>query len=205
MDILCLDLETGGLDETMSGIVEIGAVWLDGSSSFYRACKPFPMSVIEDDALKVNGCTREQLADPNRLPEALAIVELLGWVRGSIPRTEKVQICAWNPHFDFRHLCRALDRASVGRHSVFAHRLLDMHSLTAGHKIHGEIAGTNMSEFLFLKSQSANEISNCDEGSKYWGLLPEPKPHSALVGAGQVRAMLRRFLGDAGALNCQLR
>mgnify|MGYP000151930721 CR=1 FL=1 len=43
------------------------ASWADAEGSFYRACKPFPMSVIADEALKVNGMTREQLADPLRL------------------------------------------------------------------------------------------------------------------------------------------
>lgn len=205
MKILCIDLETSGLDESQSGIVQIGAQWLHSGAQFFRECRPCTLRspVIEGKALEVNGVTREQLADSKRLPETIAIVEFLGWVRGNLPCDEKVQIAAWNAHFDYRHFMAALVRASAERHTPFVHRLLDLHSLVAGDMLKQLCIAPSTSSFTGRIANGVvayNGVASSDMGSMLLGLNHESKPHNALNGAMQVRAQLRRFLGDVGAL-----
>lgn len=200
--ILCLDLETTSLNEQTGGLIEIGAVWLHSDSykggEFFRACRPQSLAIFEKGALEVNGYTEERAKDTNRLPEAMAVIELLGWARGAIDDKERIQIAAWNAHFDHRHLRAALARAGVDeRYSPFPHRLIDLHSLVAGEHMRGRL---NHGETAPPLWGLGNEIANADQASALLGLEPEKKPHDALAGARQVRAMLRRFLGDSGAL-----
>ncbi len=196
--ILCLDLETTGLDERVCGLVGIGAVWLHGGE-FYRACRPFSSALIEPKALDVNGETMESLGAPGRIPESLAIAEFLGWARGGVPHGEKVHLAAWNAHFDHRHLRASLDRANVGSlFRPFTHRLIDLHSLLAGDDLRREYGDPRL---VREDLQSAGgSIANADEGSRALGLEPEPMPHNALNGARQACAMLWRFIGNSGAL-----
>lgn len=193
--ILCLDLETTGLNEQTCGLVGIGACWLHGGE-FQRLCRPFEGAIIEPQALQVNGVTPAELSDPKRLPEFVAAIELLGWVRGNLGLSDRVQIAAWNAHFDHRHLMAALTRAGVGHAArPFIHRLIDLHSLVAGEELRKRVANCNSSF-----QQLGGEIANADEGSRLLSLPPEPKPHTPLAGARQVRAMLRRYLGETEVL-----
>ncbi len=197
--ILCLDLETTGLDEQRCGLLEIGACWLHSGESFFRECRPLANCDIEPEALAVNGWTVERLSDPKLLPEEHAIAEFLGWARGAHGGNGKIQIAAWNAHFDHRHLCAGMGRAGYeSMHRPFAHRLLDIHSILAADTIRARIKGSMMDPEQLVNF--GNEVANCDAASTMLGLPPEPKPHNALAGAKQVRAMLRRLLGDAGAL-----
>ncbi len=196
--ILCVDLETTGLNEQESGIVEICACWLHNGAAFHRKCRPLPTARIDPQALEMNGWTPERIADPELIPEELAISEFIGWVRGSDGLNEKVQIAAWNAHFDHRHLCAGMDRAGIdGRHRPFIHRLLDVHSILAARELERTFRASLVVGNLLC---AGGEIKNSDAGSELLGLAPEPKPHGAIAGANQVRAMLRRLLGDLSAL-----
>lgn len=198
--ILCLDLETTGLDEQRSGLLEIGACWLHSGDSFFRACRPLATCKIEPEALAVNGWTVERLIDPKLLPEAQAIAEFIGWVRGAHGANGKVQIAAWNAHFDHRHLCAGMARAGYEScHRPFAHRLIDVHSVLAVDRMRAKLPPVGVLEMGDFGS-FGDEVKNADAGSALLKLGEEPKPHNALAGARQVRAMLRRLLGDAGAL-----
>lgn len=197
--ILCLDLETTGLDEHRCGILEIGACWLHTGEGFFRECRPLVNCQLEEEALKVNGWTTEKLADLKLLPEEHAIAEFLGWVRGSHGSNSRVQLAAWNAHFDHRHLCAGMERAGYdGAHRPFLQRLLDVHSILAADTIRAGLTHPVMNPEQLVNF--GGEIANADAASERLHLPPEPKPHTALAGARQVRAMLRRLLGDTGAL-----
>ena len=197
--ILCLDLETTGLDEQRCGILEIGACWLHSGESFFRECRPLAICQVEDEALKVNGWTHDRMRARKLLPEEHAIAEFLGWVRGAHGTNSRVQLAAWNAHFDHRHLCAGMDRAGYdGMHRPFMHRLLDVHSILAADTIREARPAPGIGSGQY--AECGGEIVNCDAASEILHLPPEPKPHNALAGAKQVRAMLRRLLGDMGAL-----
>jgi len=68
----CLDFETGGTDTTTTEILQIGACIIDRSSlkikdTFKTLMKPEDFDLVSDEALAVNGLTREELTDA---PEA---------------------------------------------------------------------------------------------------------------------------------------
>lgn len=68
----CFDFETGGKDSSKCEIVQIGAQIIHRNSlkivdEFETLMKPEDFDALEDEALKVNGLTKEQLADA---PEA---------------------------------------------------------------------------------------------------------------------------------------
>lgn len=198
--ILCLDLETTGLNEQTAGILQIGAVWLHSGESFFRQCQPEPDCRIEQEALKVNGTDEAAIFKSGWLLERLAIIEFLGWVRGSQGLNGKVQIAAWNAHFDFRHLQASLTRAQVPQQfRIFAHRLLDIHSILAADRIRKaapEILRTGSQAFSYC----GDEVANCDHASRFLDMPEEERPHNALNGARHARAMLRRLLGDVEAM-----
>ena len=68
----CFDFETGSTDVTNTEILQIGAVVIDRNSfkirdEFETLMKPEDFDALEDGALKVNGLTKEELAEA---PEA---------------------------------------------------------------------------------------------------------------------------------------
>jgi DNA polymerase III epsilon subunit-like protein len=69
---VCFDFETGGKDPSKCEIIQVGACVIDRNSlkikdKFETLMKPEDFDALEDEALRVNGLTREQLADA---PEA---------------------------------------------------------------------------------------------------------------------------------------
>jgi DNA polymerase III epsilon subunit-like protein len=68
----CFDFETGGKDTSKCEIIQIGACIIDRNSlaikdKFQTLMKPEDFDALEDEALRVNGITKEQLKDA---PEA---------------------------------------------------------------------------------------------------------------------------------------
>ena len=200
--ILCLDLETSGLNEQRCGILQIGATWLHDGDSFFRDCHVLTGADVEQGALAVNGLTEERARDPHTIPESMALIEFLGWVKGAIPHGQRVQLAAWNAHFDHRFLCAGLDRAHVKEtYRPFHHRLIDCHSALAVDLMRETLSEQiGMPDVRLIAHRFGDEVKNSDSAAELLNLPAEPKPHNALNGAKQVRAMLRRILGDTGAL-----
>lgn len=196
--ILELDFETTGLCERECGIVEIGARWHteDGSrvGKFFRECRPREGALVEEEALKVNGYTKERVFDAARMPEAQAIVELLAFIRGSKPCKQKVMVAAWNAPFEMRFLRSALKRAGVEeRHWGLRHSALCPQAILTADMIRGHVRKT--AEGFTVKSQPPSFTwggltVNSDLASQILGIPPEERPHNALRGAEQVHLML---------------
>ena len=80
----CFDFETGGTDTSKCEILQIGACILNRNSlkivdKFETLMKPEDFDAVEDGALRVNGLTREQLADA---PEASVMFPLFAkWIQ----------------------------------------------------------------------------------------------------------------------------
>jgi DNA polymerase III epsilon subunit-like protein len=75
--IICFDFETGGLDIKTTEPIEIAAVAINPRTlsivpdgTFYSLCKPTDFSLLQDQALAVNGKTRDQL---QQAPEQEAV------------------------------------------------------------------------------------------------------------------------------------
>lgn len=90
--IVCFDFETGGKDSTKCEIIQIGAVVIDRNSlkikdEFETKMKPDNFDALEDEALKVNGITREQL---EAAPDAKTMFPVFAsWIQKHNTRKDK--------------------------------------------------------------------------------------------------------------------
>lgn len=95
-----IDFETAGLYPALNAIVSVGVVRLDENleevDRWYTVIKDYPDKVISDEALKVNGITREEIEAG--MPVDLALNILNGvFLHGCVP-------VAHNASFDFDFL-----------------------------------------------------------------------------------------------------
>lgn len=190
--ILELDFETTALDERRGGITQIGARWFcdhgQQRGEFFRRCRPSAICLFEDKALEINGETREQILDPERLPEGQAIVQLLGFIRGGLENCDvKVEIAAWNAQFEMRHFRAACLRAGVDeQYWGIRHSVIDPHSILVADIIRGQMRSIpDPHPALWGKL-----VLNSDHAADLLGIAREEKPHNALNGARQVHKML---------------
>lgn len=136
MKIIYIDLETTGLPFPESGMIQLaGAVEIDGEikEKFDYRVRPFPSDVISDEALALNGVSREELADRTE-PGAVfyAFMNLLGKYVDRYDRSDKFHFVGYNAQFDADHL-RAWFEKNGDRFfgSWFFHPPLDVMSLAA--------------------------------------------------------------------------
>lgn len=106
MKLLFLDTETTGTDSDKHGLIQVaGAIAIDRAikETFNFKIKPFPNDAIEDEALKVNGVTREDLASPDRLEPEVAhvkILDMFGRYVSKFDRQDKFHLIGYNAQFD---------------------------------------------------------------------------------------------------------
>lgn len=196
--ILCTDFETTGVGE-LCGLVEIGATWLrnDGlrRSEFFRECRPAGGILVEPGALQVNGYSLERIFDPARMSEMQAVIEFIGFIRGGMADDTKIQIAAWNSPFEMRHLRAALLRAGVSdpfwpfRHSAIDPQAILTADIIRGHRSAAvEVPGVEWP--VIEPHEWGGLVKNSDHAAELLGIDPEPRPHKAINGARQVKAML---------------
>jgi DNA polymerase III epsilon subunit-like protein len=169
--MISLDVESSGLDPRMCSIVSIGAVDTDDpTNQFYDECRIWEGADINDDALEVNGFTREELLDEGgKKTEAELIRDFVAW---ATDRPENRTLLAQNVPFDLGFVQQACKRAGI--ESPFAHRALDLHTLCWMHMaMRGEEPPTS-------KHRTAINLTYV---LNHCGLPEEPSPHNALTGA----------------------
>jgi len=136
MKFIYIDVETTGIECPESGLVQLaGAVEIDGEvvEHFDFHIRPFPNDVVSDEALAVNGLTREDLARyeaPRRVLEKFLL--LLGKYVDRYDRADKFHFVAYNAVFDAEHL-RAWFEKNGDRYfgSWFWHPPLDVMAMAA--------------------------------------------------------------------------
>lgn len=162
-NLIAVDVETTGLDSLTSSIVSIGAVHISSGGYFYIECRPWEGAEVRDEALKVNGFTREYL-DVLETTEAQAVAMFQDWARGF---TTNPIMLAHNSAFDKSFVSAACKRGEVK--NSFNFRTVDVHSIVYTHMIRsGDTPPGQLS------------LNKCLE---YFGLDREPDPHNALTGA----------------------
>jgi DNA polymerase III epsilon subunit-like protein len=181
--MLIVDCEMTGLEPTEHSIVSIGAVDLDNPSrQLYEECRAWDGAKIEDEALAVNGFTREQVADPNKQTEADAVKKFIAFAEGMSDTT----IAGQNVFTDVYFLQNAAKRAG---HTAwpFAHRILDIHSICYTHMIKRGVTPP-------LDPVKKHTALNLDAVLNYCGIPDEPEPHNALTGAKCNAEVISRLL-----------
>jgi len=171
--MIVLDVESTGLVPGVHSIVSLGALDLDDpTNQFYEECAVWEGAHIDDDALRINGFTREEVAGEGarvRQSEADLIKAFVAW---ATDRPKDRTLAAQNPSFDLEFVQAACARA--GLECPFAKRTIDVHTLVWLHMIERGIEPPQ---------KGGHSAINLDFALQYCGIPEEPKPHNALTGA----------------------
>lgn len=181
--MICVDIEASGLDPKQSSIVSIGAIdLLNPTRQFYEECRVWDGAHISDEALAVNGFTKEEITDRSKKTEGEAVRLFLAWaweIEGD--RT----LAGQNVSFDRDYLQFASLRE--GLDWDLAHRTIDTHTLAWMHMVKRGIA---------VPIENHRSALNLDGVLRYCGIPEEPKPHNALTGAMCHAEVASRLLND---------
>jgi DNA polymerase III epsilon subunit-like protein len=169
--MLVLDIEGSGVNYEKNSIVSLGALDLDNPTNrFYAECRVWDGAHIEEEALEVNGFTREEILDPNKMSETELIRNFIGWAQDLKNRTFAGQ----NVSYDRDMAKAAAHRAHLDWN--FAHRTIDVHTLGWMHMVKRGLTPP-------LDVEHHRSALNLDALLTYCGIPEEPQPHNALTGA----------------------
>lgn len=170
--MIVLDVETTGLVPERHSILSLGALDLDDpTNQFYEECQVWEGAEIEDEALAINGFTKEEVTGrgTSKQTEAGLVAAFVAW---AMDRPKERTLAAQNVSFDLEFVQAACKRAGI--ECPFAKRTIDVHSITWLHMVERGITPP-------LKN--AHSAINLDAALHYVGVPAEPKPHNALTGA----------------------
>ena len=104
-----IDVETGGGDSKTSALLQIAV--LIGKDSFVSYVKPPEGLEIEDEALEVNGITREQIKTfPSERRVFLLLKKFLDQHVNKFDKNDKLLFCGYNSQFDTQFVRALWDR-----------------------------------------------------------------------------------------------
>src|SRR3989344_243989 len=179
--MLIVDVEASGTEAKKHSIVSVGALDLaNPGNRFYEECRVWDGAHIMDEALAVNGFTKEQITDPKKQSEGDLIHAFLHWSESVPERT----LAGQNVSFDRGFLKAAAERAGHTEWP-FAYRTIDTHTLAYMHMINRGVKPPVM------KRRSALDL---DAVLNYCGIQHEPEPHNALTGALSHAEVISRLL-----------
>jgi DNA polymerase III epsilon subunit-like protein len=178
--MIIVDVETTGVDEVKHSILSVGAIDFDNpKNQFYEECRAFEGAHIMDEALAINGFTRDQVLDVTKQTDEELIKHFIEWTKGVKEHT----LAGQNPSFDRDFLHRTADRYHL--EWSFAFRTVDQHSVCYTHMIKRGVTPPTAHNRTDL---------NSDKIMQYVGIPEEPHPHNALNGAKVAGEALSRLL-----------
>ena len=108
MKLIYIDVETTGIAFPQSGLIQLaGAIEIgDEKPIFFQYhVQPFPDDIIEEEALSINGITREEMATFDNPKVAYHdFTNLLGLYVDRYDRADKFHLIGYNAMFDSDHL-----------------------------------------------------------------------------------------------------
>ena len=134
--MIALDIETSGLDPERTSILSIGALDTDNpNDQFYGECQVWNGAEITDEALAINGFTKNQATDSTKKTAGELITEFVSWVTkvSGDGVSRDTTIVGQNSSFD-RDFARSACRRARAKFP-FGHRTIDTHSLVWLHMI----------------------------------------------------------------------
>ncbi len=180
--MIVIDVEASGTEYHKHSIVSIGAFDFDEPTNrFYEECRIWDGAHIMDEALEVNGFTKEEILDPNKKTEGEIVELFLEWAEKINDRT----LLGQNVSFDRDYIKAGSERAGLNWN--LAYRTLDTHTLAWMHivKSGGEV-----------EIEKHRSVLNLDVVLNYTGIPNEPEPHNALTGALSHGEVASRLLYD---------
>ena len=179
--MLVVDVEASGTDPRKHSIVSVGALDLaNPTNRFYQECRVWDGAHIMDEALAVNGFSKEQITDKKKGSEADLVHAFLHWSDALEERT----LAGQNVSFDRDFLKAAAERAG---HTdwPFAYRTIDTHTLCYMHMV---------TRGLQPPARHKRSALDLDAVLNYCGIPEEPQPHNALTGALSHAEVIARLL-----------
>jgi DNA polymerase III epsilon subunit-like protein len=181
--MIALDCEMTGLEPNLHSIVSIGAIDMDNPGrQLYLECRAWDGAKIEDEALAVNGFSREQVLDPSKMTEGEAVRKLIEFAQG----VADITIAGQNVFTDQYFLQAAAKRAGHTEWP-FAHRIIDIHTLCYEHMVKRGVTPP-------FNAEKRHTALNLDAVLHYCGIPEEPQPHNALTGAKCNAEVIARLL-----------
>jgi|SRR3989344_2415519 len=180
--MIVVDVEASGTEYDKHSIVSIGAIDFDNPENrFYDECRIWDGAHIMDEALEINGFTKEEITDSNKKSESELIRIFLEWAEGVSDRT----LAGQNVSFDRDFIKASCERA--GENYPFAYRTIDTHTLAYMHII-------KSGQKPPFDSKKKHSALNLDVVLNYTGIPDEPAPHNALTGALSHAEVISRLL-----------
>jgi DNA polymerase III epsilon subunit-like protein len=179
--MIIVDVEASGVEPWKHSIVSLGALdFANPTNRFYEECRVWDGAHIMDEALQVNGFTKEQITDKNKQSEADLVHRFLLWSENLEERT----LAGQNVSFDRDFLKLAAERAG---HTgwPFAYRTIDTHTLCYMHMVE---------RGLQPPTRHRRSALDLDAVLNYCGIPEEPHPHNALTGALSHAEVVSRLL-----------
>ena len=168
--MIVLDVEASGIDPTSHSILSLGAIDIDDpTNQFYDECRLWEGAKIEDEAIAINGFSREEATDPEKKTETELIQAFVTW---ATDRPQNRTLAAQNVSFDYEFVRAACHRAHID--FPFAKRTIDTHTLVWSHM---------MARRISPPLENHHSAINLGFALTYCGLPEEQKPHNALTGA----------------------
>ena len=178
--MIIVDVEASGIDPNKHSILSVGAIDFEHPEiQFYSECRVWDGAHISDEALAVNGFTKEDITNKSKEGEDVLIMAFLNWVKDR----EEHTIAGQNPSFDRDFLHAAAARAKINW--PLAHGTIDLHSVCYAHMIFNKVTPPVAQKRSDLNSTRIQE---------YVGIPEEPHPHNALNGAKVAAEALSRLL-----------
>jgi len=178
--MIVVDVEASGTEYHKHSMVSIGAFDFDNPNNrLYKECRIWDGAHIMDEALEVNGFTKEEITDPNKMTEGEMVTLFLEWAEKIHDRT----LCGQNVSFDRDFIKTAAEREGINW--ALAYRTVDTHSLAWMHIV------KRGKKVPITKNRSALDL---DAVLNYTGIPEEPQPHNALTGALSHAEVINRLL-----------
>lgn len=148
MKILWCDVETSGLNSIEHDILSIALIAeIDGEikDSLYFEIQPINWNTVTDEALKINGFTREQLKTFMKPQEALDkiicfLAKYVDRYKKNKTMEDKFVMSGYNVRFDsemFSSWCKKLGYKYIG--AFIDYHILDIASIVLFLKMHGKL------------------------------------------------------------------
>ncbi len=184
--MIVVDVETTGVNFSRNSIVSIGAVdFFKPENQFYEECRIWEGAEISEEALKINGFTKEQITNPDKQSLEEAVKKFINWAENIKDKT----FAGENPSFDRDFLKNSISRCGINY--LVGHRTIDLHSLCYSNYLKRK---------LIPPMKNGRTDLNTNKILQYVGLPEEPNPHNALTGAKMEAEAFSRLIYGRGLL-----